>query len=673
MSQLTQDSPQGGVKRALHAMAASPPRGRPRKRRNVVESSPLIEPSVQGDDVDTKEPDEMLDQIIDTQLEQLDDVRLDDPSFDWRRIRAQSNEAQECEEEDVDSASETDVIPETQGLQVPAELLEAEVMAMGQPPMTPGDHAVHIVYRTFLADLCSQTNTQSAEQSTVEGLPWVLCRNRSIGLDKDLRGHRETDVYAHAVVIHVWLVICFRIQQGIPPPDSTLVLQMSSYFLSAHAIMQQKVHVQYEHLRMAVEYWEQRPIALRIRSPWRSESWFQALPQPEMPTFRHRNATADAYLEALARGGKAELAAEIITKDQQSPYRTPLRQFTQGAHTNLEWALEELIGILAAMNTEVVKALIDGSLTRQAELSHSEVSNALETLRDQQPIPPAIYMNSICDPLGVSPTPLQWLTICDLMILYVSVGRESDDLAIVVDQLIHPEDKWPTRLAKKGLRRYTEWRTFVESDGDQYPNDSHRQMVKYFAAEMRARVDKEIEAGQSYSPLEAPVIEIGFSIDWRKRLREHRHHQSSNYLMNLAEALFKHAFPGSFRLQQLVIYNCYQPLQCWFSEIILTQLGQGYTDAGGGFSHYPAGRSNGTAYKMTGKADWVNFQYEAARSGKLEEELKKIALEAQRSEMAAIDREKHTKEAHNEEEMFLQGLNDALEGVLEWSMAETGK
>lgn len=35
-----------------------------------------------------------------------------------------------------------------------------------------------------------------------------------------------------------------------------------------------------------------------------------------------------------------------------------------------------------------------------------------------------------------------------------------------------------------------------------------------------------------------PVVEIGFSNDPRKRLRQHRHHESSNHLINLAEAIF---------------------------------------------------------------------------------------------------------------------------------------
>jgi hypothetical protein len=39
--------------------------------------------------------------------------------------------------------------------------------------------------------------------------------------------------------------------------------------------------------------------------------------------------------------------------------------------------------------------------------------------------------------MGISPTPAQWRFVCDKMLEYIMVGKASDDLAIVVDQLIH--------------------------------------------------------------------------------------------------------------------------------------------------------------------------------------------------------------------------------------------
>ena len=225
--------------------------------------------------------------------------------------------------------------------------------------------------------------------------------------------------------------------------------------------------------------------------------------------------------------------------------------------------------------------------------------------------------------MGISPTPAQWQKVCVSMRKYVEGGPESDGLVEMVDQLIFPTDNWPPYLAKRGLRRYTEWRSYILNDGDREASSPHRKMVRYFVSQMMGRIETDLRSGKEHSPLAAPVIEIGFSINVNHRLKEHRQHRQSNYLMNLAEAMFKHLYPGIFRLQQLVIYACYKPSHPWFSEIILTQLGQGYTEGAGGFSHYPAGFSNGSAHSKTSKAQWNMFEYEAGRSGRLNRELEK--------------------------------------------------
>jgi len=50
-----------------------------------------------------------------------------------------------------------------------------------------------------------------------------------------------------------------------------------------------------------------------------------------------------------------------------------------------------------------------------------------------------------------------------------------------------------------------------------------------------------------------------------------------------------------------VIYLAWQPAQCKIADIMLTNLGHGYTEAAGGFSQYPAGCSN--------KCDRISTKY----------------------------------------------------------------
>lgn len=75
-----------------------------------------------------------------------------------------------------------------------------------------------------------------------------------------------------------------------------------------------------------------------------------------------------------------------------------------------------------------------------------------------------------------------------------------------------------------------------------------------------------------------------------------------------------------FRLQQHIIYACWRKEQTWLGEIVFTQLGQGYTEGAGGFSHYPAGHSNGSAYRSTSDKDWHRFAVEAFRDEKILQE-----------------------------------------------------
>ena len=265
----------------------------------------------------------------------------------------------------------------------------------------------------------------------------------------------------------------------------------------------------------------------------------------------------------------------------------------------------------------------------------------------------------------MSPTPLQWEVGCGQMRVYVQGGTESDELAENVDRLISPSADWPARLARKGLRRYTEWRSYIEGHGDKTPSSIHRQMVRYFVSQMEARITPDLQARRGHVPLTAPVIEIGFSINHVKRRREHRRHQNSNYLMNLAEVIFRHEYPNHFRLQQMVIFTCFQPTQCWFCEIVLTQLGQGYTEGAGGFSHYTAGRSNSGAYRKTSREEWLRFHRGALHSGKISHERMEFTAEVKR--VTEAQQEEDVRKAQQEEALkdSLRAFNEVLDAELE--------
>jgi len=71
--------------------------------------------------------------------------------------------------------------------------------------------------------------------------------------------------------------------------------------------------------------------------------------------------------------------------------------------------------------------------------------------------------------------------------------------------------------------------------------------------------------------------------------------------MNLMEAVSVWAHKNNgmdkYRIDQSVIYLIWSRPQAHLSEIIFSSLGEGYIYNGGGFSHYPAGRSNESIWR----------------------------------------------------------------------------
>ena len=397
--------------------------------------------------------------------------------------------------------------------------------------------------------------------------------------------------------------------------EVSFCLNLSTYFLSAHVIVESYCTVTSEELRWAVQYWDDRLKLMGQGKQWMEDSWINAVHQVDLEKLFYRNETADRYLEYLGEYGKEGLAISIIeqeTKGDQTQLRTMTEQSPEGMRT-LRW---QMASMLYSMDTSLLKAMIQGQLPRLAEVRSGSVYQAIKKLNEQDFIQPGTYMNCLCDYFGLSPTPHQWQRICEQMLKYVQVDGEHNDLAQQIDQQIHPKPEWSKDLAHKGLRRYTEWRSYMEN-GTLTPDAVHRHWVRYFVDQLRQRM----EGQPMHAPLTVPVVEIGFSNDPDKRLRQHRHHESSNYLMNLAEAVFQVEYPGAFRLQQKIVFACYRSIQPWLSEIVVTQLAQGYVKGAGGFSHETAGRSNTSSHQTVPAKVWAQFEAMIYANGRFEAEV----------------------------------------------------
>ena len=557
--------------------------------------------------------------------EDLDDEDVDNEALDddaWTQISGPSDEDM--------SVSDDASVHTAMQCRTPKAILDAESSTIHQPSGLPAFSEIHQRYTGFATLLCKETATEDAGPYIQEGLPAAIDTARSIRLDKFSTHDEGLDVYAFALVIHVWQIVCYRMEQGTLPAadiEESLCLNLSTYFLSAHAIISNHCTVSSEELRCAVQYWEDRLKLMGHGNRWMEDPWTKAVPQNNQEEVVFRNEIADRYLEFLERYGKEGLGTAIIEQETKGDL-TQLRTMSEQTPHGMRSLRREIAFMLYSMDTSLLKAMIQGQLPRLAEVRSGCVYKARLELNQQDFIQPGTYMNCICDPLGLSPTPHQWYRVCEQMIKYVQVGSEHNELAQQIDQQLHPKSEWSRDLAHKGLRRYTEWRSYMET-GTYTPDTVHRNWVKYFVDQLRQRM----EGQPIHAPLTIPVVEIGFSNDPRKRLRQHRHHESSNYLMNLAEATFQMEYPGAFRLQQMIVFACFRPIQPWLSEIVVTQLAQGYVQGAGGFSHEPAGRSNTSSNRKLPAKVWTMFEGQVYADGQFFK-----AVRANRLRLEARDR-----------------------------------
>ena len=509
-------------------------------------------------------------------------------------------------------------------------------------------------YKGFLRALCTATKMEAADQHTRNGLPYAIRVAKSLRLDQDMRDNEPFDKYAFALVVYVWQVVCLRLLHGVDPPEDpseSLVTYSGAYFLSAHSLVTARCLMSVSELKFAVKYWEDRLRQQGGNDPWLNDDWAKDIFQVNEDVNWYRNDTANRYLRALEEGFEGGLCNLLIDEETENKdaEKTQLQTMVHLSEDSSREARRQMLYMLLMIDPILLRAVIDGQLPRKSMIPCSQVSEILLKLNSGKFVQPGIYMNAICDRMGMSPTPAQWSKVCDLMLDYVQGGMEHNDVAEEIDHTIHPKLIWPRNLAQKGLRRYMEWRSYTEkgsSDVDRH----HRQMVKYFVDQLRIRM-----LGHTpHAPMDVPVVELGFSNDPAKRLRQHRHHQSSNYLMNLAEAILEYQYPGLFTLQQHIIYNCWRPIQLWMGEIVFTKLAQGYVAGGGGFSHEPAGRSNTSSFQVLSEKKWQELECLVMASGDLRKRL-------QQHRDSIAEKGKEAQELHHARMRLLKAEKEAVQ------------
>jgi hypothetical protein len=252
--------------------------------------------------------------------------------------------------------------------------------------------------------------------------------------------------------------------------------------------------------------------------------------------------------------------------------------------------------LILASAPSILAAAVDGNLVSRM-LSEPALQTEYATILERAHHQPSIYIHLLTDKYGTAPTPNQYLTIRDLVRDYLAEGKTSEH-AWQLDSITHPTIM--KRVSALGHRKYLHT-TSVRSS-------KRVETLQRFCAGVHRRW-LETPVSLRDTPFQYPPGECGYSKDSHIRLAQHRAHQSSNYVMNLVEDICTYLnrtgiFEQHFTMHQFIVYLIFRPGQAAIAEIFCSGLLQVWIENGGGFNAYPAGRSVGTAKRVSGD-EWA--------------------------------------------------------------------
>lgn len=219
-----------------------------------------------------------------------------------------------------------------------------------------------------------------------------------------------------------------------------------------------------------------------------------------------------------------------------------------------EDAVCSIYSVLVTSPPVVLSAVVNNRLV-EAYAAEPETRRLLQEMlaitTDERLPQPAIYPNCLVDGHGRSPSPQQLLEALDSADRYMTGSTPEDRrLAFGIDSFHKPV---PARNTDKNLyakRKYLSNKKGISS--------ARQQNFRTFSSALRKRLSV-VRAEVVDKPLRCPLVEIGYTHKSAKRLqehREHREHRSSNYIMNLVEAILGVLHPSVFQLKQFVIFLC---------------------------------------------------------------------------------------------------------------------
>lgn len=269
-----------------------------------------------------------------------------------------------------------------------------------------------------------------------------------------------------------------------------------------------------------------------------------------------------------------------------------------------------------AAEPDIHRAVLECNLAERS-FTNPTVQAILAKIRErctEEPSQPRIYVNILGHRSTRRPiTPRILNNLAGLAMEYPF----DPDLALKVDAARgKPLDKRLTRLGcRKYLNVYQTRSGFCDLP---LPNRVARVMEMFRALQRRCNA---VDKREWDDPMTGSIGEFGYTEDVESRLKDHRRHSSSNYLMNLLDALCMTHAPD-YAFHQFVIYHIPAAELLELAEMYFTTVGQGYSHNGGGLSHIGAGCHVCSREKYKA-ADYERFLEYAHQNSSLESNIAK--------------------------------------------------
>ncbi|KAL1640235.1 hypothetical protein SLS58_007186 [Diplodia intermedia] len=266
-----------------------------------------------------------------------------------------------------------------------------------------------------------------------------------------------------------------------------------------------------------------------------------------------------------------------------------------------EW-IKICIPILAAIPIPILLEIMGGNLLKAKIENRDGVAKMLRPNEQRLMLykgndAPRIYHVLLTNKVGDSPTANEFTEVIGKLRKYPDLTEFQ--VAHDLDRMVGPDEKGKFTLdaAKRGERRY-----LSDPNNPSFLKPHRVRNLEHFCDALEARI-RRIPPAERDEPLEAPLRYFGYGNSF-KRTQAYQKHESSNYIMSLVDAACKLLFKeNSYGLQGCAIYWCTGADDCVASEILLTTIGDGYIEDGGGFRHEPAG-SNNSSGKALGDNVW---------------------------------------------------------------------